>query len=240
MFWSLRLSRSIRLIRDGLQVTYVGLLFSYIFGEKEKRRRGNIAKTRSEGTEVTSSLWAWGWWRRQYELGLWAWANWSCIAEEADAAICQVLWPGHVPRHYINVPISQGLHQLLKNDFYIQSPLLVFKQISPPLFYLTERLTTYHWQIMGDKLLIIQANIRKACETIYGFFHNPDFERASPLLFTKPYATLNIKNKLSSVLYYYSQWQTYYPSSTSQLLLNRTTKAPFCAMICAAKSQHIQ
>lgn len=41
--------------------------------------------------------------------------------------------------------------------------------------------------------------MRKSRKTTHSFFHDPDFEQASFLLLTEPYATLDAKNHLVSV-----------------------------------------
>ncbi len=91
-------------------------------------------------------------------------------------------------------------------------------------------------------MLFIQANMRKSRETTHSFFHDPDFKQASFLLLTEPYAILNDQGhpSSSSVPNYHSQWQPYYLSSFSQTSPKPKQKAPFRAMIWAAKRHHIQ
>ena len=52
---------------------------------------------------------------------------------------------------------------------------------------------------MSGKLNTVQANIRKSRETMHSFFHDPDFEDASFLFLTEPYATLDVENHPLSV-----------------------------------------
>ncbi len=93
---------------------------------------------------------------------------------------------------------------------------------------------------MRGKILFIQANMRKSHETTHSFFHDPDFKQASLLLLTEPYSILNTKGHPSSVPTYHLLWQPYYPSCLSRMLQGSKKKAPFWAMIWAAKQNQVQ
>lgn len=88
---------------------------------------------------------------------------------------------------------------------------------------------------MPGNLHIIQANMRKSRETTHSFFHDPDFEQASFLLFTDPYATLDIANSPMSLPLYHTKWQPFFPSHISKPTANRSSRTPFRSMIWAAK-----
>ena len=94
---------------------------------------------------------------------------------------------------------------------------------------------------MIGKLNIIEANMRKSRETTHSFFHDPDFEDASFLLLTEPYATLDAENHpLSVPLFHSTRWQAFYPSQIIHPKAEKTARTPFRSMILAAKGQKIQ
>ncbi len=93
---------------------------------------------------------------------------------------------------------------------------------------------------MSDKILFIQANMRKSHKTTHSFFPDPDFEQASFLLLTETYFILNIKGHPSSVPTYHPLWKPYYPSCLSRTLPGSKKKASFRAMIWAAKQHQVQ
>ena len=82
--------------------------------------------------------------------------------------------------------------------------------------------------------------MRKSHETTHSFFHDPDFEEASLLLLTEPYASLNSANLPVSVPLYHTKWQSFFPSHVSLPITNRVTRAPFRSMIWAANGQKVQ
>lgn len=100
-------------------------------------------------------------------------------------------------------------------------------------------ITTQKCLIPGN-LHIIQANMRKLRETTHSFFHDPNFEQASFLLFTEPYVTLDIANSSTFLLLYYTKWQPFFPSYISKPTANRLSQISFHSMIWTAKSQKIQ
>lgn len=81
--------------------------------------------------------------------------------------------------------------------------------------------------------------MRKSCETTCSFFHVPDFEEASFLLLTEPYATLNSANLPESVPLYHTKWQPFFLSHFLHPTPNRVSRAPFRSMIWAAKGQKV-
>lgn len=75
--------------------------------------------------------------------------------------------------------------------------------------------------MMSGKLYMIQANMRKFRETTHSFFHDPDSEQASLLLFTEPYAKLDVKSHPVSVVLFHTTWQAFYPSQVGHPTANR-------------------
>ena len=92
---------------------------------------------------------------------------------------------------------------------------------------------------MSGKIPFIQANMRKSHKTTHSFFHDPDFEQASLLLLTELYSILNTEGHPSSVPTYQPLWLPYYPRCLSRTLPRSRKKAPFRAMIWAAKQHQI-
>lgn len=75
---------------------------------------------------------------------------------------------------------------------------------------------------MSGKLHIIQANMRKSCESTRSFFHDPDFENVSLLLLTELYATFNLAKLPESVPLYHTKWQ---PIFLASVLTSQPTEA---------------
>ncbi len=84
---------------------------------------------------------------------------------------------------------------------------------------------------MLSNLYIVQANMRKSRETTHSFFHDPDFEQTSLILFTEPYASRDSTGLPASVLLYHTRWQPFYPTQLCHPTPNRATRAPFRSMI---------
>lgn len=93
---------------------------------------------------------------------------------------------------------------------------------------------------MRGKLHIDQTNMRKWRETTHSFFHDPDFEEASLLLFTEPFASLDSENLPVSVPVYHTKWQPFFPSHVFLPTAKRVTRALFRSMIWAAKGPKVQ